>query len=734
MPAFNPDQLTGVLERILFHNEETEYCVGEVSPADGRPSVTITGKLPGVQCGETLEMQGTWEHHAKFGQQFKVSTFQSKLPSSIHGIRKYLASGMIDGIGKVYANKIVDHFGQDTLDVISHFSGKLRDIPGIGAKRAKQIKQAWEEQRALRDVMMFLQTYGVGTAQCVRLVKKYGDQTQDILRNQPYRLAREVDGIGFLTADKIALNLGYSNEGSDRVDAGILHVIHEMEQDGHTCAPIPDLIQAAQELLKANAVVIETRIHHLLRHEVLVSPPPENQLVQTPHLFRCEQKVAESFHRIQSVHSNLPPIKIEPAVTWAQEKAGFQFAPQQADALRMALQNNLCILTGGPGTGKTTILRALVAILKAKKAKITLGSPTGRAAQRLAESARYPAQTLHRILKYEPAENSFYYNSDRPLPTDYMVVDEASMLDTKLGSALFAAIGQGTHLLLVGDTDQLPSVGAGNLLKDLIDSRQAAVTRLHTIFRQGDDSSIITTAHGILQGDVSLPDQGINPPGQDIHYLRADDAQHCVDLVLDLCTKQLPSRGYHPAHDAQVLAPMHKGTAGIHNLNLLLQTSLNPKAHRTNPGQPSTFHPGDKVIQLRNNYDKNLFNGDVGFITTTDPETGQFEAEFNGETQQFEKSEAHDMALAYAISIHKSQGSEYPVVILPILKQHFMMLQRNLLYTGITRGKKEVFIVCQPEAYAMAVKNSKSQVRSTHLKEKILVSPNDPYQKRENLD
>ena len=720
MSASQQDQLTGVLERILFHNEENEYCVGEVSPADGSPSVTVTGKLPGIQCGETLEMQGTWEQHAKFGQQFKIGKFQSKLPSSIHGIRKYLSSGMIDGIGKVYANKIVDHFGEDTLDVISHFSAKLRDVPGIGAKRAKQIKQAWEEQRALRDVMMFLQTYGVGTAQCVRLVKKYGDQTQDILRSQPYRLAREVDGIGFLTADKIALNLGFSNEGSERVDAGILHALHELEHDGHTCVPIPDLVTAAQELLKTNPDVIQSRIHHLLRHEVLVSPPPGNQFVQSPHLSRCEQKISEAFHRIQSGQSNLPPIKIEPAVTWAQEKAGFQFAPQQADALRMALQNNICILTGGPGTGKTTILRALVAILKAKKTRITLGSPTGRAAQRLAESARYPAQTLHRILKYEPADNAFYYNTDRTLPTDYMIVDEASMLDTKLGSALFAALGQGTHLLLVGDTDQLPSVGPGNLLKDLIETRRAAVTRLQTIFRQGKDSSITTTAHGILQGSVSLPDPGINPPGQDIHYLHAQDAQHCVDLVIDLCTNQLPHRGYSATTQAQVLAPMHKGVAGIHNFNQLLQAALNPKSRHASPGASTTFHPGDKVIQLRNNYDKNLFNGDLGFITSSDPETGQFQAEFNGETQEFEKSDANDMALAYAISIHKSQGSEYPVVILPIMKQHFMMLQRNLLYTGITRGKKEVFIVCQPEAYAMAVKNSKSQIRSTHLKEKIL--------------
>ncbi len=718
MPAFSQDQLTGVLERILFQNEENEYCVGELSPSDGAPTVTITGKLPGVQCGETLELQGTWEHHSKFGQQFKIASYSSKLPSTVHGIRKYLSSGMVEGIGKVYAHKIVDHFGEDTLDVISHFSAKLRDVPGIGTKRAKQIKKAWEDQKALRDVMMFLQTYGVGTAQCVRLVKKYGEQTQEIIQTHPYRLAREVDGIGFLTADKIALNLGFPNEGSDRLDAGILHALHTLEGDGHTCVTIPDLIQASIELLKTKPDTIQRRIQHLIKVEVLYSPPPGNQLVQSTSLYRFELKIAEAFHRLHSGHSNLPPIKVALAVEWAQDKAGFQFAPQQAEALRMALQNNICILTGGPGTGKTTILQALVSILRAKKTRILLGSPTGRAAQRLSQSAKYPAHTLHRILKYEPAENSFYHNSERPLNCDYFIVDEASMLDTRLGAALFSALAQGTHLLLVGDIDQLPSVGPGNLLKDLIETQHAAVTRLDTIFRQSSDSTIVTTAHSILSGSIHLPEPGVQPVGHDIHYLQVDDPQNCIDQIVELCTKTLPSRGYNPTTEVQVLAPMHKGIAGIHNLNSILQTALNPKARNARQSN-QIFHPGDKVIQLRNNYDKNLFNGDVGYIQAVDPETGEFEAKFNEEIQHFEKSESSDMTLAYAISIHKSQGSEYPVVLLPIMKQHFMMLQRNLIYTGVTRGKKEVFLIGQPEAYAIAVRNSKSLIRKTHLKEKI---------------
>lgn len=712
------DALTGVLERILYHNQENEYCVGELAPSDGSATVTITGKLPGVQCGETLKMEGNWEHHPKFGQQFKIQSYQTTLPSTVHGVRKYLSSGLVEGIGKVYAHKIVDHFGENTLDVISHFAGKLRDVPGIGDKRAKQIKKAWEAQQALREVMIFLQTYGVGTAQCVRLVKKYGDQTKEILQSHPYRLAREVDGIGFLTADKIALNLGFSNEGADRLEAGLLHTLHTMEGDGHTCVPIVDLIQSAQELLKVSPQALEKRLQILLQNEFLLSPPPGNQFVQSTALFRSEQKIAEAFRRLHTGASKLPPIKRDIAVEWAQEKAGFQFAHQQAEALRMAMENKVCILTGGPGTGKTTILRALVSILKAKKVRITLGSPTGRAAQRLAESAQYPAHTLHRILKYEPAENAFYYNSDRSLPCDYLIVDEASMLDTRLGAAVFSALDSGAHLLLVGDIDQLPSVGPGNLLKDLIESNRAAVTKLNTIFRQSSDSTIVTTAHNILTGSITLPEPGVQPIGQDIHYIQVQDAQECVDQVVALCTKVLPQRGYNPSTEAQVLAPMHKGVAGIHNLNAVLQSSLNPKSRQGPAGQQS-FHPGDKVIQLRNNYDKNLFNGDVGFILSVDTETGEFEAQFNGETQHFEKSESNDLALAYAISIHKSQGSEYPVVILPIMKQHFMMLQRNLIYTGVTRGKKEVFLIGQPEAYAIAVKNSKSQIRKTNLKEKI---------------
>ena len=710
--------LSGVLERILYHNEDNHFCVGELSPDGGGAAITIAGKLPGVQCGETLELKGDWDHHPRFGQQFKVEHCTSRLPATVHGIRKYLSSGLVEGIGKVYANKIVDHFGEDTLDVISHFSAKLREVPGIGAKRAKQIKGAWEEQKALRDVMMFLQTYGVGTAQCVRLVKKYGPDTQAILRSEPYRLAREVDGIGFLTADKIALNIGFPNEGAARLDAGLLHAMQTLEGEGHTCVEPNVLVEAAQELLKSGEEILRQRVNALVRTKALVLSPPAGDL-QFPTTSHSELKIAEALHLLLGGNSKLPPIHTEKAIDWAQKKAGFSFAPQQADALRMALTSRVSILTGGPGTGKTTILRALVAMLRAKKVRIELGSPTGRAAQRLAESANYSAQTLHRILKYEPAENKFVHNAEQPLNCDYLIVDEASMLDTRLGSAVFAAVSQGAHLLLVGDIDQLPSVGPGNLLKDLIGCGLCAVTRLETIFRQASGSSIVSTAHNILAGRIQLPDAGIGNEKQDFHFLPSTDADECVHQVVELCRKILPDRGYHALSDVQILAPMHRGTVGIHNLNLILQNTFHPSS-RGKQVAGTQFRVGDKIIQMRNNYDKNLFNGDVGFILGIDEGSGLVRTEFNGESKDLEKGELTDLSLAYAISIHKSQGSEYPVVILPLMKQHFMMLQRNLIYTGITRGKKEVFLIGEPEAYAMAVRNAKSNIRRSNLVEKIL--------------
>jgi exodeoxyribonuclease V alpha subunit len=758
LPPPSTDTLTGVLERIIFLNEENHYTIAEFRADAASDKITITGALPGAQCGETLHLRGTWTKHAQHGDQFKVESFKAELPSSVYGIRKYLGSGLVPGIGKVYANKIVDAFGTDTLRILSEESAKLRGVPGIGKVRASAIKKAWDDQRALREIHIFLQTYGVTTSQCVKLVQRYGQEAKKILLEEPYRVAREIDGIGFKTADKIAINLGYANDAAPRLDAGLLFSMETLQEEGHTALREADLTDHAVQLLETTTDRITARIAALVEQKQLVThapvgvenPLPGSALLQLPHNDRAESKIAAAIVRLTKVVSGLPPIKTDAAVIWAEQKAGFEFADQQRAALRHALTHKVSILTGGPGTGKTTILRALVDILRAKKVRIHLAAPTGRAAQRLAETTGGFASTIHRLLKYDPAKGGFSANDSTPLATDFLVVDEASMLDTRLAASLFQAIPSRAHLLLVGDTDQLPSVGAGNVLKDLIASaatiapspttnyqlpttsgssapsvpQTLPVTRLNVIYRQKGQSQIVTTAHAINGGDPTLPpstaDIASIQAWSDLTFVIADSAEDCLAKTIALCTEFIPSHyaWFDPKRDVQVLAPMHKGTAGVGNFNVQLQAALNAHAKGIR-GPSGEFRPRDKVIQLRNNYDKNLFNGDIGSITEIDTEAATLTADFDGEIQTFDRGEMGSLALAYAISIHKSQGSEYPVVIVPLLKAHFMMLQRNLLYTAITRGKKKVFLVGEPAAYAMAVRNSESKLRSTHLREKI---------------
>ena len=766
--------LTGVLERIIFFNEENHYTIAEfrpdaANPKDAEAKVTIVGALPGVECGETLHLDGEWTRHAQHGAQFKVAAFKSELPSSVYGIRKYLGSGLVPGIGKVYANKIVDAFGTDTFRVLSEESGRLRDVEGIGKKRATSIKQAWDEKRTERELYIFLQTYGVTPAQCVKLVNHFGPGAKQVLMNEPYRVAREIDGIGFKTADRIAINLGFANDAPPRLDAGLIFALETLQEEGHTAFREADLVDYSSNQLETDSKLVEARIQALVESKALIrhplagvaAPLPGSALIQLPHNDRAEQKIADVVVRLNRVASGLPPIKADAAVKWAEDKAGFAFHELQRTAVRHALTHKFTILTGGPGTGKTTILRALVEILKAKKVRVHLAAPTGRAAQRLAETTGGFASTIHRLLKYDPAGGGFTSNESHPLATDFLIVDEASMLDARLASALLQAVPAKAHLLLVGDTDQLPSVGAGNVLKDLIaagggsrdrrseiavrkdnpssaapspspnsDLRTASselipVTRLSVIYRQKEQSGIVTTAHAINSGDASLPPAVTELTGlqawSDLTFVVATDAEDCLRKVTALCTEFVPQlwKWFDPVGDVQVLAPMHKGVAGVANLNATLQGALNPHA-RGLRGPAAEYRPGDKVIQLRNNYDKNLFNGDIGTVKSIDGVAGTLDAEFDGERHTFDRGEFGDLGLAYAISIHKSQGSEYPVVILPLLKGHFMMLQRNLLYTAITRGRKKVVIVGEPAAYAMAVRNSESKQRVTHLQQKIL--------------
>ncbi len=728
-----------MLERVLFLNEENHYTIAEFRPEEGdspgtkRPlAVTIVGQMPGVECGETLHLQGEWVEHRQHGRQFKVNTFKSELPSSVHGIRKYLGSGLVPGVGAVYAHKIVDVFGSETFRVLSEESARLREVPGIGPKRAVAIKRAWDGKRTERELYIFLQTYGVSTSQCVKLVQHYGADARRILQEEPYRVAREIDGIGFRTADRIAINIGFANDAPPRLDAGLLFALDELQEEGHTAYPQAELVEYATTLLESPADKIEARCRALIQAKQVVLHETEKggpTFVQLPVLDRAEQKIAESVARLLRARSGLPPIKVEAALGWAEQKAGFSFADKQREAVRQALLSKVSILTGGPGTGKTTCLRALVEVLKAKKVRVHLAAPTGRAAQRLAEATGGFASTIHRLLKFEPSKGRFTCNEETPLATDFLIVDESSMLDVRLASALLQAVPLRAHILLVGDIDQLPSVGAGHVLKDLIAASAEAgnafpVTRLSVVYRQTGQSAIVSTAHAINQGDATLPpvvgEVADLQAWSELAFVHARDAEDCVCKVAAICSEYVPRHCHwlDKVSDVQVLAPMHKGTAGVANFNLRLQETLNEGSEGLRaPG--GEFRRGDKVIQLRNNYDKGLFNGDIGIVQSVDREEATLSIEFDGATQVFSRGETGDLALAYAISIHKSQGSEYPVVIIPLMKAHFMMLQRNLLYTGLTRGKKKVFIVGEPAAYAMAVRNNEARERCTRLRARL---------------
>ena len=757
-PPQSDQSITGVLERIIYFNEENAYCVAEVQTPESKRPVTVLGALPGVQCGETLKLSGAWTRHPQHGDQFKIAQFKSQLPASVHGIRKYLGSGLIHGIGKSYAKKIVDHFGADTLKVISSESGRLHEVPGIGKQRAKSIKAAWDEQSAVRDVMMFLQTYGITPAQCVRLVKKYGSGAKRILQDEPYRLAEDIERIGFKTADKIALNLGFPTNSKERIDAGVLHTMKELEAEGHTLGTETMILEQATQLLALDPNLIQQRMRALGQGERLFSiqAKDSNQAAlgpafQLPPTAGAEKRVAEAIARIAQTESMLPTIKIDAAIDWAEGRIGFSLAEQQSEALRNSLGAKVSIITGGPGTGKTTILRAVVDILRAKRTRILLASPTGRAAQRLAEAAGAPASTIHRLLKYDGASRNFEYNEANPLPCDFVIVDETSMLDTRLAAHLFQAIPSGAHLLLVGDADQLPSVGAGNILGDLMAAPPAKVTRLDTIFRQGKESGIVTTAHAILAGEThpgmtfrSLRDLD---PAKDFTFIEAEQPEQCVQAIKYLVKEYIPkAHAIEPIKDLQVMSPMHRGSGGIRALNAELQEALNPKSKASSrlrsdpdyaPARQTHFREktrkplpveieygehryriGDKVIQTRNNYDKNVFNGDTGIIKAIAADGSGLTIEFD-ELIEYTKGELSELQHAYAISIHKSQGSEYPVVVIPLLKQHFLLLQRNLVYTAITRARRKVYLVGSLDAYAMAIKNNEQQVRRTHLQTRL---------------
>lgn len=713
------EQLIGYIERITFHNPLTGFSVVQLIPYGQKNAdlVCVVGTFPSIQPGETVRCRGTWKQHLVYGKQFTAEACHIEAPSDVIGIEKYLGSGLIKGIGPSYAAKIVAVFGPQTLNIIENTPEKLLEIKGLGPKRFDLIKQCWADQRAVRDVMVFLQAQGVSPAYAQKIFKRYGNGSIQMVKDNPYCLARDIHGIGFKTADAIAEKLGIDRQSEQRLDAGIEYTLDTLASDGHVCYPKEELIKESSAMMAVEASLLEERLKPLeeQRRIALLDIPYNGDIqpfVWSRPLFLSEAGIARELRRLYNSVGTLRPIHAGRALEWVQQELQINLAPNQALAVEMALKEKVMILTGGPGTGKSTITKAFLAILSKMTSKIILAAPTGRAAKRLSEVTNHKASTIHSLLEFDFKAGSFRRNRQSPLDADLLICDEASMVDTLLMYQLLKAIPDTSRLLLVGDTNQLPSVGPGTVLKDLISSKLFPVIALDQIFRQAEGSRIIVNAHRINAG---LMPEVCSAPESDFFFIEEEEKEKVVSTIVNLVAYRLPKRyGFHPIDEIQVLAPMRRGILGYDNLNSSLQSALNKNEQVIGRGGYS-YAVGDKVMQLRNDYKKEVFNGDIGRITAIDVAAQEVLIQFDEREVCYGVSELDEVRLAYAASIHKYQGSECRCVVIPIHMTHFIMLQRNLVYTGVTRGKQLVVLVGTKQAMSVAVRNDGISLRYTGL-------------------
>jgi exodeoxyribonuclease V alpha subunit len=713
--------LDGTLERFVFRNDESSFTVARfATPA--HQVVTVVGELVGVNEGLPLRLRGHWIDDKKFGRQFRVATYQLRAPETLVGIERFLGSGVIPGIGPELARRLVGHFGMDTLEVIDRKPERLVEVSGIGAGRAKKLAAAFAAQREVQDVMVFLRGHGVSAAFAARIVKKYGKDAINVVRANPYRLAHEIWGIGFRTADAIAEKLGIARDAPERLEAGLLHALETSAEDGHMHLPDDELLAAAAELLGVAVDRLLPRLAALEQHQLVVREVLGHRgpCTMMPWAYDAEGTSATLLAALVRTPARGLSLDVHAAIHAFEAVTGVSLADQQRRAVEAALVDKCTVITGGPGVGKTTIVKAIVHLARLVHREVALAAPTGRAAKRLGEATVMEAMTIHRLLEFQPHAGGFQRNRDNPLDADLVVIDEASMVDAQLFSSLLAAVRPGAQLILVGDIDQLPSVGAGSVLADVIDSEAATVIRLTEIFRQAQASKIVVSAHAINHGELPV----LDAPGgatADFYFFEREDPEAARATIVELVAERIPKGfGFDAVADIQVLAPMHRGELGTGMLNRALQDRLNPTSGTPELARGErTFRRGDKVMQLRNDYDKSVFNGDIGVIAAVDSDEAVIRVEFDGRIASYERAELDQLTHAYAVSIHKSQGSEYAAVVIPLVTQHYMMLQRSLLYTAVTRGKKLVVIVGSKRAVALAVRNADARRRYTWLAERV---------------